>query len=146
MKPIEPNDDEQWEDIVRRLRDTSHQAQTPSFEETNEPPPADDSMLPLQGPRDYRLSDEVVEDFRPPDPKPIASGNPRTVLSWTGLAGSAMIWILAALLSWPLPWWLSTATLLAFLGGAASLFFLLPKSYADRDPFDDEDYGSGAKL
>lgn len=146
MKPIEPNDDEQWEDIVRRLGGTSDQAQTSPFNEPEGPQPAGDPLPPLQGPRDYQLADEVVDDFHPADPKPIASGNPRTVLSWVAVAGSVMMWMLAALLSWSLPWWLSTATLLAFLGGGVSLFFLLPKTYADRDPFDDDGYGNGAKL
>ena len=146
MTSPEPNDNEQWEDIVRRLGGTSDQAQTPPTHEDEISPGTPDPIAPLQGPRDYQLADETVDDFQPPEPKSIASGNPRTVLSWVGLVGSVMIWILAALLSSPLPWWLATATLLAFLGGGLSLFLLLPKTWAHRDPFDEDDYGGGAKL
>lgn len=146
MRPPEPNDNEQWEDLVRRLGGTSDQAQTPPTSERDTSHDAPHPIAPLQGPRDYQLADEEVEDYRPPEPKAIASGNPRTVLSWVGVVGSVIIWILAALLSAPLPWWLSTATLFAFLGGALSLFLLLPKTWAHRDPFDEDDYGDGAKL
>lgn len=146
MKPHEHNDDEQWEDIVRRLGGSQDLEQTdPSVdpvpqEATHQPEP------PVQGPRDYHTPDEIVEDFTPPEPRPIASGNPRTVLSWVGVVGAAGIWILAALLGWPLPWWLSAVSIAGFVGGAISLFFLLPKSWANRDPFDSDDYGDGAKL
>lgn len=144
MKSPEPNEHEQWEDIVRRLGGTSDQAQTPPVQDLETSSGAADP--PLHGPRDYQLADEIVEDFRPPEPKAIASGNPRAVVSWVGVVGSVLIWIVAALLSTPMAWWLSTLTLLAFLGGALSLFFLLPKTWAHRDPFDEDDYGDGAKL
>lgn len=146
MKPSEPNDNEQWEDLVRRLGGTPDQAQTPPAEELDGSSDAQQPVAPLQGPRDYQLAHEIIEDFRPPEPKALASGDPRAVISWVGVVGSVFIWILAALLSTPLPWWLSTATLLAFLGGAVSLFFLLPKTWAHRDPFDEDNYGDGAKL
>lgn len=145
MKPHE-HDDEQWEDIVRRLGGTQDQAQTRPSVDPLDQESDDQPALPLQGPRDYHATDEIVEDFTPPEPKPIASGNPRTVLSWLGVIGAAGIWILAALMSWPLPWWLSAVTITGFLGGALSLFFLLPKSWAHRDPYDNDDYGDGAKL
>lgn len=146
MKPLEPEEHEQWEDLVRRLGGTpDNTPPSPAADapETSETPQPDE---PAQGPRDYGLADEIVEDFQPPEPKPIASGNPRTVLSWFGVIAAAVLWIVAGLFSWPLPWWLSTASLLAFLSGGVSLFFLLPKSWAHRDPFDDDDYGDGAKL
>lgn len=146
MKSSEPNDHQQWEDIVRRLGGTSDQAQTPSAPDLDASSGDPQPGAPLQGPRDYQLADEIVEDFRPPEPRSIASGNPRAVISWVGVVGAVLVWVLAALLSAPLPWWLSTTTLLAFLGGAVSLFFLLPKTWAHRDPFDEDDYGDGAKL
>jgi hypothetical protein len=146
MKPLEPDEHEQWEDLVRRLGGTPEQAQTsPAIGSSDDGQESQPAEAP-QGPRDYELAEETVEDFQPPEPKPIASGNPRTVLSWFGVIGAAVIWIIAGLLSWPLPWWLSTVTVVAFLGGAVSLFFLLPKSWAHRDPFDNDDYGDGAKL
>src|SRR5690625_7696108 len=50
---------------------TSHQEESP------EDSPA--------GPRDYQVADEIVEDFQPPEPQPIASRSPRAVLSWFGV-------------------------------------------------------------
>lgn len=146
MNRDDTNRDEQWEDLVRRLGGTEAQGQS---EPASEEPPTSEAPqqpLPYPGPRDYTVADEIVEDFQPPEPKPVATGNPRTILSWTGVLGAVGLWILAALLSWPLPWWLSTATVLGFLAGAVSLFFLLPKTWAHRDFYDDDDYGDGAKV
>lgn len=139
--------DEEWEDLVRRLKGTASQAHTEPMKDSV---PTIDPAEPAagsSGPRDYSVLDEQVEDFRPPEPKPIASGNPRTVLSWSAVIGSAILWLAAALLGWSLPWWFSALTIVAFLAGGLSLFFLLPKTWAHRDPLgDDEDYGHGAKL
>jgi len=146
MPQREPDEHEQWEDIVRRLGGTSEQAQSPASSESPTHDARSEPGMPLRGPRDYQLADETVEDFQPPNPKPIATGNPRTVLSWFGVVGAVAIWIIAALLSWPLPWWLATVTILGFGGGAVSLFFLLPKSWAHRERFDGDDYGDGARL
>ena len=130
--------DKEWEDIVRRLGGSSEQARA---EPTAEPPPVADT-----GPRDYAVAEEVVEDFQPPEPKPIATGNPRTLLSWAGVIGSVLVWLLAALLGISLAWWMSTVTIVAFLAGALSLFFLLPRTREHRKPYDDGDYGNGAQL
>lgn len=146
MKHFDSDDNEQWEDIVRRLGGTPDQAHTPPITETPEGYEASSAEDTSHGPRDYHLADEVVEDFQPPEPKPIASGNPRTVLSWFGVIGATVVWMVAALLSLTLPWWLAVATLVGFFGGGVSLFFLLPKSWTDRDPLDNDDYGGGAKL
>lgn len=146
MKPLEPNEDKQWEDLIRRLGGTPEQAHA---QPVQEPPTSHQEESPEDspaGPRDYQVADEIVEDFQPPEPQPIASRSPRAVLSWFGVIGALAVWILAAVLRWPLPWWLATVTLVGLLGGAVSLFFLLPKSWAHRDPFDDENYGGGAKL
>ncbi len=139
------NPDEQWEDIVRRLGGSSDQANSePVAEPAHTPQPPD--YWTDAGPRDYAVAEEIVEDFQPPDPKPITTGHPRTVLSWTGVIGAVMIWLFAAFVSFPLPWWLTTATVVAFLAGAVSLFFLLPRTRTHHDPDDDDDYGDGAKL
>lgn len=146
MLPNDPSSDEQWEDIVRRLGGTQDQAQTEPVSESPPPSNPESASLPQAGPRDYTVADERIEDFQPPPPKPIANGNPRTVLSWTGVIVPITIWILAALLGLQLAWWISWVTILGFLAGAVSLFFLLPKSWAHRDPFDDDDFGDGAKV
>lgn len=146
MAPREPHESEQWEDIVRRLGGTPDQARTPPTSESPTEDLTTPADTPMQGPRDYQLAEEIVEDFQPPNPKPIASGNPRTVLSWFGVIGAILFWILAALLSWPLPWWLTAATLAGFFGGALSLFFLLPKTWAHRERFEGDDFGGGARL
>ena len=146
MVQREPDENEQWEDIIRRLGGAPDQAHTPPSSEpfTNAAWPQSNTHLP--GPRDYQVTGEDVEDFQPPNPKPIASGNPRIVLSWFGVVGAVAIWIVAALFNWSLSGWLATVTILALCGGAISLFFLLPKSWAHRERFDGDDYGDGAKL
>lgn len=143
------NRDEEWEDIVRRLGGTEQQAQSKLASEDNEPQLSEgfvSQSLPQAGPRDYTLAEEEIEDFQPPEPNPFATGNPRTILSWSVVIGSVILWILAALGGWQLPWWLSVITLLGFFGGGLSLFFLLPKTWAHRGPSDDDDYGNGAKV
>ena len=100
----------------------------------------------MPGPRDYTVAEEILEDFQPPEPKPIATGNPRTVLSWIGVIGAMTIWLLAALLGIPLAWWTSAVTILVFLASALSLFFLLPRTRDHRNPDYDGDYGNGAQL
>lgn len=139
------DEDKAWQDLVRRLGGSPEQAQS---EPTAEPPPGPDTSNPssMSGPRDYAPAEEIVEDFQPPEPRPIATGNPRTVLSWIGVIGAIAIWLLAALLGISLAWWMSTATLVAFLAGALSLFFQLPRTRDHRNPYDDDDYGNGAQL
>lgn len=151
MSKDDMNRDEQWEDIVRRLGGSSEQAKVePIFEESvdEEPPQTEAGNLSFvtAGPRDYTLAEEEIEDFQPPDPKPVSTARPRTLLSWFGVIGATVLWILAGMGGWPLPWWLSIGSTLAFLAGAVSLFFLLPKTWAHRDRFDDDDYGGGAKV
>lgn len=137
--------DEEWEDIVRRLGGDPEQGPSDPIVEPS-PIPQTPSLETGTGPRDYAVSEEVVEDFQPPEPRSIATGNPRTILSWTGVIGAVAIWLIAALLNIPLAWWLTTVTVVAFLGGALSLFFQLPQTRAHQNPYDDDDYGNGAKL
>lgn len=139
------DEDKAWQDLVRRLGGSPEQAQS---EPTVEPPPGPAPSKPssMPGPRDYTVAEEILEDFQPPEPKPIATGNPRTVLSWIGVIGAMTIWLLAALLGIPLAWWTSAVTILVFLASALSLFFLLPRTRDHRNPDDDGDYGNGAQL
>lgn len=141
------NYDEQWEDLVRRLGGSPYQSKSQPIPEVPPGPKTPDSSSgPVPPPRDYTVAEETVEDFQPPEPKPIASGNPRTVLSWTAVIGSVTVWLFAALLSIPLSWWITTVTVASFLAGALSLFFLLPQKRTLHEPHDDDDYGNGAKL
>lgn len=146
MQSNNSNQDDQWEDIVRRLGGTQDQAQSEPVHESSSEPDHEPTSWSPAGPRDYTVAEEFLEDFQPPSPRPITTGSPRTVLSWLGVIGPVTIWVLAALLGLPLAWWMSWTTILAFLAGAVSLFFLLPKSWAHRDPFDDDDFGDGAKI
>lgn len=146
-----PSEGDKWEDLVRRLGGTSEQAQArpssdPHASDPDEQSPLRQPWHPPEGPRDYQLAEEIVEDFHPPVPKPIASGNPRTVLSWIAVIGAITIWLVTALFGWSLPWWLTAVTLIGFGSGVASLFFLLPKSWAHRERFDGDEFGDGAKL
>lgn len=141
------NQDEQWEDIVRRLGGSETEAKAdPVFEEPSETQPTvSDRSLPMVGPRDYTVA-EADDDFRPPEPKPVSTGNPRTLLSWFGVIAAVILWIVTGMVGWHLPWWLTAVSIAAFIAGASSLFFLLPKTQAHRNPFDDDDYGNGARV
>jgi len=146
MTSPDPDHEQQWEDLVRRLGGSPEEARAKPAQEPIQSVSPQQPAVPGQGPRDYSVADEIVEDFQPPQPRPMLAGSPRVVLSWLGILGALVIWIAAALLSWMLPWWITVLTVVSFLGGAISLFFLLPKSWAHRDPYDDDDYGHGAKL
>lgn len=151
MSRDEMGRDEQWEDIVRRLGGSEEQAQAePVVENDPDETPAasgdGNPYLALPGPRDYTVVEEEVEDFQPPEPKAVSTGSPRTLLSWFGVLGATVLWILAGLGGWQLPWWLTIISTLSFVAGALSLFFMLPKTRAHRNPFDDDDYGNGAKV
>lgn len=145
------NRDEQWEDLVRRLGGTPEQAKAEpvSEEPVDSDAPYPESEAPRftgMGPRDYTLAEEEIDDFQPPEPKPVSTGNPRTILSWLGVFGAIFLWVLAGIGGWQLPWWLGIASTAGFLAGGISLFFLLPKTWAHRDPYDDDDFGGGAKV
>jgi len=152
----ETNRDSEWEDLVRRLGGNPEKAAgEPPVEERYDTQRRDydawnaEDQYPVvsrPGPRDYVLAEEETLDFHPPDPKPVSASAPRTVLSWLGVIGAVVLWIVAGMASWQLPWWLSIASILGFLAGAISLFFLLPKTWAHRERFDDDDYGGGAKV
>ncbi|WP_022870611.1 hypothetical protein [Yaniella halotolerans] len=156
MTHDERNRDSEWEDLVRRLGGSPEQATGEPIVESHQdrqhrnvedldadvPHPT----LGAPGPRDYSLAEEEPLDFQPPDPKPVSASAPRTVLSWLGVISATVLWIMAGMAGWQLPWWLSAASILGFLAGVTSLFFLLPKTWAHRDRFDDDDYGSGAKV
>lgn len=150
MNRDDMNHDKQWEDIVRRLGGSEEQAKAePAFEDPANTDPMgsnNDEQLRLPGPRDYTLAEEEDEDFLPPEPKPVSTANPRTLLSWLGVCGATVLWIVAGLGGWQLPWWLMVASTLSFIAGALSLFFLLPKTRDHRPPFDDDDFGDGAKV
>ena len=151
----ETHRDREWEDLVRRLGGNPQKAAgEPPGEEQYGTQHKDcydwntEDQYPVNqpGPRDYVLAEEESVDFQPPDPKPVSASAPRTVLSWLGVTGAVVLWIVAGMASWQLPWWLSIASALGFLASATSLFFLLPKTWAHRDRFDDGDYGGGAKV
>lgn len=145
------NDDGGWEDIVRRLGGSEYEANAePFFQEPPvgefDQPAQTDQPLRYFGPRDYTPAEEDPEDFQPPEPQPVTTANPRSLLSWTGVIVATLVWLCAGLSGWALPWWLLSASILSFLASATSLFFLLPKTWAHRNPSDDGDYGDGAKL
>lgn len=145
------NNNQQWQDIVRRLGGSQEEAKA---EPVSEDSPANvfdlsleiDPSLQPRGPRDYTLAEQEPENFHPPEPQPVMTSSPRSLLSWAGVLMATLLWLCTGFSGWVLPWWLFTASLLSFLGGATSLFFLLPKTWAHRNPVDDEDYGDGAKV
>lgn len=135
-----PDDDAQWRNIVLGLGGTEDQAGAEAAREqavTNTP-----RQL---GPRDYEAPEDS-EDFIPPEPRAIASSNPRMVLSWLAIAGIPTILVLLGVMGVHITQWILFPAVIGIFAGLVSLFFLLPSSKTPRDLPDDDDFGNGAKI
>src|SRR5699024_11876844 len=111
------NQDDQWEDIVRRLGGTQDQAQSEPVHESSSEPDHEPTSWSPAGPRDYTVAEEFLEDFQPPSHRPITTGSPRTVLSWLGVIGPVSIWVIAAILGLHIAWWNFLSLIMAVLTG-----------------------------
>ncbi len=95
-----------------------------------EPPPAPAGNAP-DAPGAFVDNWEDEGHFVPPEPPDIPAGTPLARLGWAGTIGGPIVLLLIALTGWDPPRIVSIAAGLAFLGGFATLVFLLPDSRED---------------
>jgi hypothetical protein len=132
---VNPRDeDEVWRDIVENY------GEAPSVEEA--PPVVD------PGPRSEIVEPDEVYDpdpwedegrFVPPPAPPVPLAEPPRLLAWIGLFGSPTLLLVALVIGWQLPGWLSTLLIGSFIGGFAYLVATMNRE--PRDPGD-----NGARL
>jgi hypothetical protein len=80
--------------------------------------------------RDRRRTDDE-EHFVPPDPPPVPKGTPARRLAWAGLFAPPLLMILAVVLGWTFPMWLSVLLIAAFVGGFVFLVVTMPRDGGD---------------
>lgn len=81
---------------------------------------------------------ELEEHFIPPEPRPIATGNPLTVLAWIGAAGGPLLLVVFAIAWRTAPFFAWFGAIAAAVAGISYLWWSLPK---ERD-----EYSNGAEL
>lgn len=153
-----PSDDE-WNDLVRRFFESSDKSpESRRSHRENERSPqrdlseyfADQNSLAVE-PEQLRgqsevqepaeleeYPDELEEHFIPPEPRPLGTGNPLTVLAWIGAAGGPLLLVLFAIAWRSAPFISWFGAIAVGIAGIAYLWWSLP---AERD-----DYGNGAQL
>lgn len=125
------DEDEVWRDIVENY------GEAPSVEEA---PP-----VVYPGPRsDVVEPDEVYDPdpwdegrFVPPPAPPVPLAEPPRLLAWIGLFGSPTVLLVALVIGWQLPGWLSTLLIGSFIGGFGYLVATM-----NREPRDPGDNGA----
>ena len=127
------DEDEVWRDIVENY------GEAPSVEEA--PPVVDPSpRSDIVEPDTY--DPDPWEDegrFVPPPAPPVPLAEPPRLLAWIGLFGSPTLLLVALVIGWPLPGWLSTLLIGSFIGGFSYLVATMNRE--PRDPGD-----NGARL
>ncbi|MEU2369794.1 hypothetical protein ACPCIX_18165 [Streptomyces pseudogriseolus] len=107
------------------------------------------AFAPGVGPRDYSVAEPAEEDldesdeghFVPPEPPPLPEADVTSKFAWLGVLGAPVLLLLAILLGWEMTWWLTTACIGGFLGGAVTLVMRMR-----TDDEDDGDPGRGAVV
>lgn len=85
-------------------------------------------------------TDATWEDeghFVPPDPPPLPRLEPRRKLAWIGLFGAPVLLLVAVVLGWQLPGWVSFLLVSGFLGGFCYLVATMPRTRGDDGSGDD---------
>ncbi len=77
----------------------------------------------------------------PPEPPPLPEADVTSKFAWLGVLGAPVLLLLAILLGWEMTWWLTTACIGGFLGGAVTLVMRMR-----TDDEDDGDPGRGAVV
>ncbi|MGN7140661.1 hypothetical protein [Streptomyces pseudogriseolus] len=107
------------------------------------------AFAPGVGPRDYSVAEPAEEDldesdeghFVPPEPPPLPEADVTSKFAWLGVLGAPVLLLLAILLGWEMTWWLTTACIGGFLGGAVTLVMRMR-----TDDEDDGNPGRGAVV
>lgn len=118
-------------------------------EQQRTPPPIGNSpwRAPTGAPRElsdifddshlgFAAEDDEGEEFVPPEPPPVLSGDPLLTLAWCATLGGAAIWLVMAIIWTTAPGWLFWIGAASFLLGLAVLLWRLPDS-KHPDDFDD---------
>jgi len=132
---VNPRDeDEVWRDIVENY------GEAPSVEEAPpvvDPAPRSDVVEPDEV---YEADPWAEEErFVPPPAPPVPLAEPPRLLAWIGLFGSPTVLLVALVIGWQLPGWLSTLLIGSFIGGFGYLVATMNRE--PRDPWD-----NGARI
>jgi hypothetical protein len=103
--------------------------------ETPDPPPTRDERLrnlfrpSWNDPLDTEASWEDEGHFVPPVPPPPPEPEPRRKAAWMGLFGAPTIMLVAVVLGWSLPGWITAGLAAGFVGGFVYLVATMPNRY-----------------
>jgi hypothetical protein len=157
MSEREPSqDDAVWQDLVARL-ESAEAAPDPQDKDMpgrdnprtadagkpssagpsdanlpSESPPEDSS--PLVGPRDYYAAEPEDDEFVPPEPAPLGTGEPLLVLAWCGAVGGPIALLLMAMFWRSAPFAAVVGLIVLIIAAGAYLISRLP---GERDSGDD---------
>ena len=157
MSEREPSqDDAVWQDLVARL-ESAEAAPDPQDKDMpgrdnprtpdagnpssagpsganvpSESPPEDAS--PLVGPRDYYAAEPEDDEFVPPEPAPLGTGEPLLVLAWCGAVGGPIALLLMAMFWRSAPFAAVVGLIVLIIAAGAYLISRLP---GERDSGDD---------
>lgn len=84
-------------------------------------------------PLDSEASWDDEGHFVPPDPPPPPRPEPRRRAAWIGLFGAPSLMLLAVVLGWALPSWLTAGLAACFVGGFVYLVATMPQRPGDGD-------------
>ena len=71
------------------------------------------------------------DHFVPPEPPPVPKGTPARRIAWAGLFTPPLLMILAVVLGWAIPTWLSMMLVAGFVGGFVFLVATMPRDGGD---------------
>jgi hypothetical protein len=132
------DEEKAWQEIV------ANYGESPTWEGDAPTEPAPESMArPIPRPPDdpdaWRVEwaeEEVAEErFVPPEPPPVPLAEPRRLAAWAGLFVSPAVLLIAVVVGWTLPSWVSMLLVGWFIGGFLYLVAKMPRG--PRDPGDD---------
>jgi hypothetical protein len=157
MSEREPSqDDAVWQDLVARLESaeaapdpqdknaTGQDNQEPA-DAGNQPSaglsgpnfPAErppEGAMPVAGPRDYYAPEPEDDEFVPPEPAPLGTGEPLLVLAWCGAVGGPLALLLMAMFWRSAPFAAVVGLIVIIIAAGAYLVSRLP---GERDSGDD---------
>ena len=157
MSEREPSqDDAVWQDLVARLEsaEAAPDPQDKNFPGQDNPKPADagnqpstglsgtslpaespaEDALPVAGLRDYYAAEPEDDEFVPPEPAPLGTGEPLLVLAWCGAVGGPLALLLMAMFWRSAPFAVVVGVIVMIIAAGAYLVSRLP---GERDSGDD---------
>ena len=120
------DEDEAWQDIVENYGDA------PVFDE---PEPVELPSSPEEPVGWNPVAWEDEGHFVPAPPPPVPLAEPPRLLAWAGLFVAPLILLVAVILGWSFPSWLSGGLVIWFVSGFGYLVWTMQSG--PRDPGDD---------